>query len=82
MKLWDYRRLHPEYQPDVKVVRAFDAGHTNSYADLLWINLLQYIADNVGNGKYTDYRIENLQNYSDVLLDESDFTESDVVNDE
>ncbi len=55
MKLWDYRRLHPQYQPDVKVVRAFDAGHTNSYADLLWINLIQYIADNVGNGKYTEY---------------------------
>ncbi len=55
MKLWDYRRLHPEYQPDVKMVRAFDAGHTNSYADVLWINLIQYIADNIGNGKYTDY---------------------------
>ncbi len=53
--LWDYRRLHPEFQPQEKTVRIFDAGHTTTYADMLWVNLIQYIADNIGNGMYVDY---------------------------
>ena len=53
--LWDYRRMHPEFQPQEKVIRMFDAGHTTTYADFLWMSLIQYIADNIGNGKYIDY---------------------------
>ncbi len=54
-KLWDYRRLHPEFLPDTKVISLLDAGHHTTYADILWINLVQYIGDNIGNGKFNDY---------------------------
>lgn len=47
--------MHPEFQPQEQAIRIFDAGHSTTYADFLWINLIQYIADNIGNGKYTDY---------------------------
>ncbi len=53
--LWDYRRLHPEFEPQEKLIRIFDAGHTTTYADFLWMSMVQYIADNIGNGKYIDY---------------------------
>ncbi len=54
-KLWDYRRLHPEFLPDTKVISLLDAGHHRTYADILWINMIQYIGDNIGNGKFSDY---------------------------
>jgi hypothetical protein len=51
--LWYYRRMHPEMQSDPKVVRAFDAGHTTTYADSIWLSTVQYIADNIRNNEYT-----------------------------
>ena len=53
--LWDYRRLHPEFQSDEKVIRLIDAGHDTTYADILWINLIQYIADNLRDLKFTEF---------------------------
>ncbi len=54
-ELFDYRRLHPDFAPNTKIVRLSDAGHTTTYADILWINLIQYIGDNAGNGKFRIY---------------------------
>ena len=31
------------------------AGHENLYADITWIRLIQFIADNMGNGKYLEF---------------------------
>ncbi len=53
--LFDYRRLHPELLPSPRTIRLTDAGHTNVYADIIWIQLIQYIGDNIGNGKYLEY---------------------------
>lgn len=54
-KLWDYRRLHPELLPSPENITLSTAGHTHTYADKLWIDLIQYIGDNIGNGKYLTY---------------------------
>lgn len=32
-----------------------DAGHDTTYADMMWINLIQYIADNVQGQKFTEF---------------------------
>lgn len=65
-KLWDYRRLHPEFLPDTKTISLLNAGHTTTYADILWINMIQYIWDNIGNGKYIDYAYPLLTRITDM----------------
>jgi hypothetical protein len=49
--LSDYRRMHPDTLPNVETTRLFLAGHDTTYADSLWIGLIQYIGDNIFNGK-------------------------------
>lgn len=53
-KLWNYRRLHPEILPTRENIELSAAGHTHTYADTLWIQLIQYIADNIGNDAFAD----------------------------
>lgn len=55
LKLWDYRRLHPELLPSKESITLTTAGHTHTYADKLWMDLIQYIGDNIGNSKYLNY---------------------------
>lgn len=52
VRLYEYRRLHPDFQPESRAIRMMSAGHETTYADILWINLMQYIGDNIGNGKF------------------------------
>jgi hypothetical protein len=54
-KLFEFRRLHPDFQPNTDIARFTVAGHTTTYADTIWIWLIQYIGDNVINGKYKDF---------------------------
>lgn len=53
--LWDYRRLHPDFLPSVTTEKIMSIGHETTYADITWIKLIQFIGDNVGNGKYLDF---------------------------
>lgn len=53
--LWDYRILHPETLPDTDLVILTSAGNTNSFADTLWIELIQYIGDNIFNEGYNNF---------------------------
>lgn len=46
-ELFEYRRLHPDFLPNTNMIRLSNAGHTTTYADILWINLIQYIGDNI-----------------------------------
>jgi hypothetical protein len=50
--LWEFRILNPEVLPDTNLIRLSSAWHTNSYADTLWIQLIQYIWDNIFNDEY------------------------------
>lgn len=54
-QLFEYRRLHPELLPSPMSIKLTDAGHTNVVADMSWIQLIQYIGDNIGNEKYIIY---------------------------
>ena len=54
-KLWDYRRLHPEFLPDTRTITLLDAGHTTTYADSLWIGLIQYIGDNTRGNRFYEF---------------------------
>ena len=53
--LWQYRILHPEVLPDANIIRLTSAWNTTSYADALWIKLIQYIWDNLGNNEYHNF---------------------------
>lgn len=65
-KLWDYRRLHPEFIPDARTATYFSAGNMTTYADSLWINLIQYIWDNIGNGKFVTFFNPILKTIADL----------------
>ena len=54
-KLWEYRRLNPEFLPDSQIAKITSAGHTTTYADVIWINMVQYIGDNATSGKYKTF---------------------------
>jgi hypothetical protein len=53
--LYDYRRITPELFPSDRLLRVISLGHDTTYADILWVWLIQSIADNVGNEKYLDF---------------------------
>jgi hypothetical protein len=52
--MW-YRRLTPGILPRIEMIRTSDAGHTTTYADTLWINLIQYIGDNTRNNLFLEF---------------------------
>ena len=54
-ELYDYRRLTPELLPSEKSLRILSVGHNTTYADTLWVSLIQFIGDNIGNNKYLDF---------------------------
>lgn len=54
-KLWEYRRLTPEILPSPLALRVLAVWHDTSYADALWIGLIQFIWDNIGNGNYLEF---------------------------
>jgi hypothetical protein len=47
--------MHPNIIPSVTALRVLSVGHDTTYADTLWIQLIQFIAYNIGNGKYLDF---------------------------
>jgi hypothetical protein len=65
-KLWNYRRLHPELQSDPTMIRLFDAGHTTTYADILWMSVIQYLADNLRNNEYLTFLNPLLENITSL----------------
>lgn len=53
--LWNYRRLHPDFLPSTQTISLLDAGHATTYADILWIDLIQYIGDNTRWNVFTTF---------------------------
>jgi hypothetical protein len=58
--------MRPEFQQDPRMIRLTDAGHTTTYADIMWINLIQYIADNVNNNLFVTYAPPRLDTISEL----------------
>jgi hypothetical protein len=65
-KLWDYRRLHPDLLPSAQTIQISSVGHMNTYVDFSWIQLIQFIGDNIGNGKYLDFTHTILSNITEI----------------
>jgi hypothetical protein len=47
--------MDPTSLPEVRTTRLFIAWHETTYADSIWIGLIQYIGDNIMNGKFVDF---------------------------
>jgi hypothetical protein len=61
-QLWDYRRLQPDILPSAEALRVLSVWHDTTYAWILWIQLIQFIGDNIGNGRYLEFTHKILQN--------------------
>lgn len=48
-------------------IKITSLGHENSYANLLWIDLIQYIGSNIARGNYTDYSWQMLEKITEIL---------------
>jgi hypothetical protein len=64
--LYEYRRLHPDILPTPAQIRLSSMGHETTYADFLWIGFIQFIGDNIGNGKYRDFTHAILQTITTI----------------
>ncbi len=53
--LYEYRRLHPEFIPSATTSRYLAVGHDTSSADIMWMQTIQFVGDNIRNGKYVDF---------------------------
>ena len=62
----EYRRLHPELIPSPTIVKLFDMGHSNSYASFMWLELIQYIGDNVWGNQFLDFSHAILENITTI----------------
>lgn len=51
----DYRKSHPDILPSPITIRIFDMGHSTSYASFVWLQFIQYIADNLWGARYLDF---------------------------
>jgi hypothetical protein len=47
--------MHPDIIPSATALRTLAVGHDTTYADVMWMQLIQFIAYNIGNGKYLDF---------------------------
>jgi len=49
------KRMHPNLIPSENMVRLASVGHELSYADFLWISLIQYVGDNIEDSAYLTF---------------------------
>lgn len=52
--------------PEKKIIKITSLGHENSYADFLWIDLIQYIGNNLSKDNYTDFSIKMLAKITEI----------------
>jgi hypothetical protein len=64
--LYEYRRLTPELFPEPFTLQVSSIGHMTTLADTSWVGLIQFIGDNVGNGKYLDFSHHILTNITSL----------------
>ena len=62
----EYRRMHPEFLPSPIIVKAFDLGHSNSYASFLWLEFIQYLSDNLKENYYLTFSHTILKQITDL----------------
>lgn len=52
---YEARRLRPDIFPSLLSLKLVDIGHHASYADLLWVQLIQFVGDNVGGNRFLTF---------------------------
>ncbi len=77
--LYDYQRLTPELFPSSYSLKISAVGHNLSYADMMWIRLIQFVGDNTGNGKYLDFSHHILTNITDLSPNFVKAYETDLI---
>ena len=61
-KLWEYRRLQPDIIPSAQSLQILSVGHSTTYASILWIQLIQFIGDNINASRYLDFTHKIIKN--------------------
>jgi hypothetical protein len=54
-KLWNYRILSPDFLPNSDAIILSSAGHTTTYADTIWMRLIQFIGDNLRDDGFREF---------------------------
>lgn len=53
--------------PSKKIIQIASLGHENSYADLLWIGMIQYIGGNLSRGNFEKFSLINIERITEIL---------------
>lgn len=61
-KLWEYRRLQPDIIPSAQSLEILSVWHNTTYASILWIQLIQFIGDNIRASRYLDFTHKIIKN--------------------
>ncbi len=64
--LYDYRRLTPEIFPSSFTLKLLSVGHFTTYANIMWVELIQFVGDNIWNNLYLDFSHKILGNITDL----------------
>lgn len=60
------KREETKSLPDTKILKITSLGHSLSYADFMWISMIQYIGNNLSSGNYADYSTLLLEKITDL----------------
>lgn len=52
--------------PDKKMIDIMSLGHSLSYADFMWLSLIQYIGTNISNNNFTEHSFEVLEKITEI----------------
>lgn len=52
--------------PSKEIIKMISIGHTNSYADFLWLSMIQYIGDNLSKSNYTNFSLKLIDSLTDI----------------
>ena len=52
--------------PSKEITKMISIGHTNSYADFLWLSMIQYIGYNLSKSNYTNFSLKLIDSLTDI----------------
>lgn len=52
--------------PSKEIIKMISIGHTNSYADFLWLSMIQYIGNNLSKSNYTNFSLKLIDSLTDI----------------
>mgnify|MGYP000877471798 FL=1 len=52
--------------PSKEIIKITSIGHTHSYANFLWLSMIQYIGENLTKANYTDFSFKLIDSLTDI----------------